>query len=215
MIGCQAQDNPDGLSGPIELPRVVDAAGAYQTEPFTRTVQDVPLFDGEAPSILITHDTEIGRVGRWRTQTLLVAKAGPGEVSYEAITIYTHSGYDADSGGSYVAEYYWPADVKGDDTDDLLILTWHWGGPGWFEGDPGNPPVDEPTGLRIITRKATDSGHPLGIALDQSFGIDQLSLSGLTTEHIQAGIDVCEDPLWKSRLVTLQRGLQDKPSSNQ
>lgn len=99
MLGCQAPDNADGLSGRINLPRVLDMSMAYQTEPFTRTIEDVRLFKGEAPCILITHNSEVNPLANWRTQILLIAKAGPGEVTYDMITINGLNGYDNESGG--------------------------------------------------------------------------------------------------------------------
>lgn len=208
LSSCNHADHQRPVDQPIELPSVVDASGAYQTEPFTRTVQDVQLFEGEAPCILITQGADIGRVGRWQTQILLIAKAGPGEVSYDAITIVAYSGYDADSGGTYVAQHYWASDVNGDGTDDLLVLTWRWGGPGWFEGDRGHPPVDEALGVRVITREATDRGHPLGIASDKSYGIDELKAAGVTADHLQSGLDTCNS-VWRARLARIGQMLAE------
>ncbi len=209
VVGCCAAKNSDKPSGVIELPRVVDGAMAYQTDPFTRTVQDIQLFDGEAPCILITHDSVIGRVGRWRTQTLLIAKAGPGEVIYDVITVLAHSGYDADSGDSYYAEHFWTADVNGDGFDDLLILQWRWGGSGWFEGDPiQTAPENEPVGLRVIIRKVTNRGHPLGITSDESYSIDEVGKAGVKAEYVSLELKSCNDATWKERLRYVEAKLR-------
>lgn len=181
---------------------------AYQGNPFSRTVEDVQLFRDEAPCILITHASENSPVMKWRTQTLLIAKAGPGEVTYDAVTVYTHSGYNADSGGVYSGEYYWPADVDGDGVDDLLVLAWAWGGPGWFEGDSSAPPKTGPDCLRVVIRKATDRGHPLGIASDERYKIDELPDAGVDAGHIRLGRGCCDDPVWDERLRYVETQLR-------
>lgn len=210
LAGCKTGEKEQSITGPIELPRVVDGSLAYQTDPFYRTVEDVQLFKNEAPCILITHDGSIGVVGRWRTQTLLIAKAGPGEVSYDAITINGYNGYGYDSGGRYSAEYFWSADVSGDGVLDLLVLAWTWGGPGWFEGDPlTTAPENEPAGLRVIIRKATDRGHPLGFASDRFYQIDKLNGVGVRASHLKVAIDSCKDERWLDRLWYVEKAMQD------
>lgn len=183
-------------------------AGAYQANPFTRTVEDVQLFESEAPCILITHESSTSPVYQWRTYTLLIAKAGPGEVSYDAITIQGYDGNGFDSGGQYAAEYFWAADVNGDGVGDLLILAWRWGGPGWFEGDTTDPPHDGPAGVRVIIRKATDRGHPLGVETDQWFDLDEMRTADFSPKLIRAGIDQCEDPIWRGRLIEFEQQLR-------
>ena len=200
LIGCRVSDTPAYAEGPIQLPPVIDGGMAYQANPFTRTVEDVQLFKNEAPCILITHASENSPVMKWRTQTLLIAKAGPGEVSYDAITIYRYGENHAESGGHFYAEYFWAADVNGDAVDDLLILGWSWGGPGWFGGDLATAPERALVGLRAIIREATDRGHPLGISSDQFYASGKLAESGVTADQIRLARERCNEPIWRERL---------------
>lgn len=208
LMGCRASDKPDYAEGPIHLPPVLDGGMAYQANPFTRTVEDVQLFKDEAPCILITHASENSPVMKWRTQTLLIAKAGPGEVSYDAVTIYRYGENHAESGGHFYAEYFWAADVNSDAVDDLLILGWSWGGPGWFGGDPTTAPKSALVGLRAIIREATDRGHPLGISSDRMYTRDKLAESGVTAAQIECAREQCKEPVWSERLLYVANQLR-------